>query len=91
MKARNKIKILRHTFIYFSNLLLLLLESLPENSSDIAMVLNNIGNIYFSLEKYEQALEKYKDGLRRRKLAKDADPNDPDTANTLNNIAGNQI
>lgn len=52
------------------------------------MVLNNIGNIYFHLEKYEQALEKYKDALRRRRAAEDADPNDPDTANTLNNIAG---
>ena len=52
------------------------------------MVLNNIGNIYFQLEKYEQALERYKDGLRRRRAAEDADPNDPDTANTLNNIAG---
>ena len=52
------------------------------------MVLNNIGNIYFSIDKYEQALEKYKDALRRRKQAEDSDPNDPDTANTLNNIAG---
>ena len=55
------------------------------------MVLNNIGNIYFSLEKYEQALEKYKNGLRRRRFAKDSDPNDPDTANTLNNIANSFI
>lgn len=60
-----------------------LIEQLgPENEHSLASLLNNIGNIHYFQENYDQALENYMDAYEFKKTHGDSSS----LANTINNI-----